>query len=291
MTVRGSIIGALALGVGPRRPLDDDTVDLAMELAGRAALGFDNARLFRRQRVIADTLQRSLMPTELPALEWLDLAGRSWVPGSGIDVGGDFYDVIEDGEDVVLVIGDVSGKGVDAAALTALARHTLRAAIVHLRELVAAISWLHDGIRAQEPEKFVTAAVIRLRQTDDGVRGEAVVAGHPPPVLVRASGATELINPPGSPPGLPFWERAETATFTLYPGDSLLLYTDGMTDVQGEAALSTEQVCGLATSLAGRSADQFATAVGAALERLRPWALRSDDVAVVVARVESRSRF
>jgi PAS domain S-box-containing protein len=285
MTVRGETIGVLALGVRPPRSLDDETVELAMELAGRAALAHDNAQLFCLQRSVADTLQRSLFPPELPSLDWVELAGHAWVPGSGVEVGGDFYDVIVAEDEAVLFIGDVCGKGVEAAALTALARHTLRAAILHLRDPVAAVSWLHDGVKAQAPDSFVTAAVVRLRRAGDILRAEAVVAGHPPPLVVRGDGSTEVVNAPGSAPGLPFWEPARPVTFTLGAGDLLLLYTDGVTDVQGDAALSTEELCGIVADFPAGCAEDAVVALGAALERRRPWPLRSDDVAVVVARV------
>jgi serine phosphatase RsbU (regulator of sigma subunit) len=287
MTVRGDVIGALALGIGPSgRRLDGEVVTAAAELAARAALCFDNATLFCQQRSIADTLQRSLVPETLPSLSWLQLAGRYWVPGTGTEVGGDFYDSLLGREEVTLLIGDVCGKGIEAASLTALARHTLRTAMNHIGDLVVALSWLHDSFRAQAPGSFVTAAVVRLRPGPDGrVRGQTAIGGHPRPLIVRAGGSTELLEPGGTAPGLPVYRAAPVVTFDLGPGDTLILYTDGVTDVPGEGALTTDELRALVADAATGDADEIATGIGAALERIRPRRARTDDIALLVAKV------
>jgi serine phosphatase RsbU (regulator of sigma subunit) len=147
------------------------------------------------------------------------------------------------------------------------------------------MSWLHDGLKAHAPDSFVTAAVVRLRRVGETVRAEAVVAGHPPPVVLRHDGSTEVVNAPGSAPGLPFWEPARPIEFTLGAGDLLVLYTDGVTDVQGDAALSTDELCAIVSGLPADVADEAVASLGATLERRRPWTLRSDDVAMVAARI------
>lgn len=287
LTVRGDVIGALALGVGPSgRHLDDETVTAAAELAARAALCFDNATLFCQQRSIADTLQRSLVPDTLPSPGWVELAGRYWVPGTGTEVGGDFYDGLLGPETLTLLIGDVCGKGIEAASLTALARHTLRTAMNHVGDPVVALSWLHDSFRSQAPDSFVTAAIVRLRPGPDGmVRGQVAVGGHPRPVIVRAGGGTEMIEPGGTAPGLPVYRPAPVVSFDLHPGDALILYTDGVTDVPGDGGLTTDQLCALVADVATGNAEEIATGIGAALERIRPRRARTDDIALVVAKV------
>ncbi|MBA2282790.1 MAG: SpoIIE family protein phosphatase [Actinomycetota bacterium] len=288
LVVRGTVVGALALGVGPSgRHLPDDVIDLATELGARAALCLDNARLFARQRHIADTLQRSLVPVDVPRPGWIDLAGRYWVPGSGVDVGGDFYDVVETGGDLTLVIGDVCGKGIEAASLTALARHTLRAVVAHLGDSAMALRWLHDSFRTQAPHSFVSVAMVRLARNGLRVCAHAHVAGHPRPIVVRADGSASTIEPGGTAPGLPVWRAAPEVGFELAPGDALVLYTDGVTDVPGDAALSAEQLVELVGEIAGAttSADDLATGIGARLEQVRPRRERIDDIALLVARV------
>ena len=285
MMVRGEVIGALALGVGGRRRLDALSVDVASELAARTALCYDNARLFSRERAVAETLQRSLVPPTLPAVEWLDLAGRYSVPGVGVEVGGDFYDAIDEDDAVVLMIGDVCGKGIEAAGLTALARHTLRAAIAHVGDPVVALRWLHDGVRVQTPDSFVTAALVRFRCTTTGALIEAAIGGHPRPILLRRDGTTEVIDPGGSAPGLPIWRPAPLVCRELNAGDTLVLYTDGVTDVPGDAALTTDDLGELVATFAGLSADAMADGLMSRLDALRPQRFRTDDIALVVARV------
>ena len=287
MTVRGQVIGALALGMGPSgRRLDDDSIDTAIELGARAALSFDNARLFCQQRDIAETLQRSLLPAALPEPGWVELAVRYWIPGAGVEVGGDFYDVLHERDSLHLVVGDVCGKGVEAAALTGLARHTIRAALTHERNAVDALRWLHDAFRGEVPDSFVTALIVRLAVEPPGrVRGEAVIGGHPRPVILRAGGSTEIIEQGGTAPGLPVHSEAPVVPFVLNPGDALVLYTDGVTDVPGDGALSLEAFAALVAESASSCAEEMATRIGTALERIRPRAQRTDDIALLVTTV------
>jgi PAS domain S-box-containing protein len=288
MEVRGSVIGALALGAGARRTFDEHIVEIASELAQRAALAYDNARLYLHQRTIADTLQRSLLPAALPDVPGLEIAVRYWAAGIGIEVGGDFYDVVAvpegDGSRVVVVIGDVCGKGVAAAGVTALARHTLRAAVTHQGDLTEALRWLHDAVIAQSPDRFVTSALVQLRPDAHGVDVEAAVGGHPRPLVVRRDGTTEELHESGTAPGMPVWRTPPVQHTRLCTGDAVVLYTDGITDVPGDAALSTTELRDLVGRLAGRTADEVATAIGAAVERRRPRRDRDDDIAIVVVR-------
>jgi serine phosphatase RsbU (regulator of sigma subunit) len=286
LSVRGRIVGALGLGLGPsRRSFGPEVLELAGQLGARAALSYENARLFSQKREIADTLQRHLLPAALPAVDWLDLASRYWVPGAAIDVGGDFYDVFEDNGDVVAIVGDVCGKGIEAASITALARHTLRAALAHGLAPVEALTWLHDAMCAQNPDSFVTVAVTRLTRNEQGtVDGEAAIGGHPRPLIVRADGATEIVDGSGAAPGMPYWQPATAVRFSLQADDILVLYTDGVTDVPGDAALTTDELLAEAAAVQADKAEDFAGAFGDMLERRRPLRQRTDDIALVVAR-------
>jgi serine phosphatase RsbU (regulator of sigma subunit) len=134
----------------------------------------------------------------------------------------------------------------------------------------------------------VTAVIVSLALGLDGsVRGEATIGGHPRPLIVRADGSTETIEPAGTAPGLPMHRAAPVVAFELDAGDALILYTDGVTDVPGAGALTPEQFAELVAGVSAGSADDVATAVGKHLEEIRPFELRSDDIAVVVAKVPS----
>jgi PAS domain S-box-containing protein len=288
MVVREEVIGVLSLARGRHRPApDEDEVQLALELAGRVALCFDNARLYERQRSIADTLQASLIPARLPDLPWLELTGRYWVPGDQVQVGGDFYDAVVHGADqaeVTLFIGDVCGKGVAAASITALARHTLRAGLAHLESLDDCIAWLHRALLEAGKDTFLTTALVRLRRAPGGVEGTVANAGHPRPVIVRADGSSEVLAGAGTPVGLDYWRPAPAVPFWMAPGDVLALYTDGVTDVPGEAAVPAERFRELLCGVADQPVDVIAGCIEAELERHQPLRHRRDDIALLIAR-------
>ena len=153
LVVRGRVIGALTLlfGAARRRPGDAD-LDLATQVAARAATAIDNARLYRDRSHIARTLQRSLLPPRLPRIEGFEIAARYRAAGEGNEVGGDFYDVFQRTDSSwIVALGDVCGKGAEAAALTALARYTLRAAAISdgaPRRLMAS---LNEAILRDQP--------------------------------------------------------------------------------------------------------------------------------------------
>jgi serine phosphatase RsbU (regulator of sigma subunit) len=179
----------------------------------------------------------------------------------------------------------VCGKGIEAASITALARHTLRAALAHGLAPVEALTWLHDAMCAQNPDSFVTVAVTRLTRNEQGtVDGEAAIGGHPRPLIVRADGATEIVDGSGAAPGMPYWQPATAVRFSLQADDILVLYTDGVTDVPGDAALTTDELLAEAAAVQADKAEDFAGAFGDMLERRRPLRQRTDDIALVVAR-------
>ena len=171
LVARGRILGAATFfyGMSGRRYGADDLV-LAEELAGRAAVAIDNARLYRGQKEIAHTLQQSLLPPELPTIPGIELAACYLPAGEGIEVGGDFYDVFETLDHAwAVVLGDVTGKGPAAAALTALARYTVRAVAMDERQPSRILASLNDAILRQRPgERFITVALLRLEPSDYG---------------------------------------------------------------------------------------------------------------------------
>jgi serine phosphatase RsbU (regulator of sigma subunit) len=286
MTVRGEIIGALSVGRGPSgRAFDDEDVRVVTELASRTALAFDNARLYSNQARIARTLQRSLVPAALEAPAWIELDAQSWVPEFDTDVGGDFYDAVIVGDSLIAFIGDVCGKGADAASLTALARHTLRTGLAHLDDLGAAVAWLHQAAVATVDDSFITLVVVRFWREDGVVRGQVVNAGHPRPVIVRANGDAEVVDGAGTPVGFSAWTAAPVVECELRRGDVFVAYTDGITDVPGDGQLSQDDVLRLFASLGAAGGASMVAGLGAWVEANRSGAERTDDIAVLSARV------
>jgi len=223
LLARGRTLGAMTLVSSlPDRRYDDDDLLLAENLAYRCALAVDNARLYRDRSEIARVLQRSLLPPHLPEIPGVELGAEYLPAGEANEVGGDFYDVINTVEDGwVCVIGDVQGKGAEAAAVTALARYTIRAVTMSNDLPSEILSGLNEAMLRQLPEdRFCTAACARLEPLDDapGVGIAVSRAGHPPPLLVRVDGTVEEISCPGRALGVfPDAELDDTHT-RLMPG-------------------------------------------------------------------------
>jgi serine phosphatase RsbU (regulator of sigma subunit) len=245
---------------------------------------------------LAGTLQQSLLPPSLPSVPGLDTAAR-YLPASGdATVVGDFYDLFPvRGPWWSAVIGDVCGKGVEAAKVTALARYTLRADIGKHLSPTAALSHLNTVMISQKSPRFLTAAYLTLRATAAGAAGRIGLAGHPPALVRRADGRIDTLGAYGRLLGVYPRARLSDVRFRLAPGDLLLLYTDGA--CEGRAAPATADprpMFGpedLARTLAGtRGQDAAATldAVAAALAaRHDGW--HSDDTAMLALRVPPRA--
>ncbi|MBC9726635.1 SpoIIE family protein phosphatase [Streptomyces sp. TRM68367] len=231
LIAHGEVLGALDLK-RTRNPLpfDDDDVVLASELAGRAAVAIDNARWFQSVRNTALTLQRSLLPDHPPRHPGLDLASRYQPAQATSEVGGDWYDVIPLARDrTALVVGDVMGNGIDAAATMGRLR-TATCAYADLDLDPGAVLKHLDKITCDLEHYIVTClyAVYDPRTR----RCHIANAGHMPPALARPGRTPALLDlPPGAPlgvGGIPF----ETTTARLDPGDLLVLYTDGLVETR-----------------------------------------------------------
>lgn len=180
---------------------------------------------------LARTLQQTLIPPAPPHVPGLDVAAAYRPAGNGQEVGGDFYDVfqIRDGEWVV-VLGDVCGKGVDAAVVTALARYTVRAASVRWELPSEALITLNEVLLRHESDRFCTVVIVRLHE-DNGVwTGTVSCGGHPMPLLTRAGGEPELWGEPGSLVGVLEDPTFHDTKITLGPGDTVVAFTDGVTE-------------------------------------------------------------
>ena len=290
LEARGRVVGAMSFITSHSgRRYDRHHLALAEDLGHRAGLAMDNALLFEHQRRIARTLQQSLLPRRMPDVEGLDIGVRYIAGGEGYDVGGDFYDLFPTAEDSWgLVIGDVVGKGPDAAALTALARYTVRTAAMQDPAPASVLGVLNDAIERQhEGSRFCTAVYARFRRVDDEFVFSIARAGHPPPLLLRADGTIDEIAPPGLLLGVFDDPRLVEAEIRLGPGDTLVLYTDGVVEARtGPTTLGEQGLVELLEHCHGLDADRCADEIERSVLDLET-GFADDDVALVVLRVEA----
>jgi serine phosphatase RsbU (regulator of sigma subunit) len=224
-------VGQMALSMASSgRRFSDDDLELAHELARRAASATENARLYSQLEHVATTLQRSLLPPELPQVPGWGFRSLYLPAGGEADVGGDFYDVFPTAAGWMAVMGDVVGRGPAAASLTAMGRYTLRTAGSLVGTPTMGLARLNENLRARGDMALCTAAVVLLRE--DGGDASLVCAGHPLPYLVR-DGQPRPVGRTG--PLLGAFEQGHwlAATLDIRAGDVLVLYTDGVLDARG----------------------------------------------------------
>ena len=264
--------------------------DITTERAHQAEV----AAAGERFATLARTLQQSLLPPSLPTPGGIELAARYHPAYQGIDVGGDFYDVFAVGDEWILVIGDVCGKGAEAATLTALARYTIRAAAIHHADPAATLAELNTAMLAHAdtgPRRFATVCCIRLRASAGGVAADIACGGHPLPVILRSDGTIEAGGEVGTLLGVFETVHLTTRSVDLRPGDTVIAVTDGVLEARDESGrlLDQEGLDELVSPLAGRPADE----IGSAIEK-RALAVQNgvarDDIAVLVARILEPSK-
>ncbi len=231
-------LGALLLGqTTSGRHFDDDDVLLAQALADRIGLALENARLHTERSHIAQTLQQSLLPPALPALPGIESAAGYFPAGDANDVGGDFYDLFESEPGLwTVLVGDVAGKGAAAASLTSLARYTLRTASMLDASPVHNLQLLNEVLLDRDAGTC-TVLYARLAPEPGALRIVATAAGHPPPLVLRADGGLEELTPPGTLLGAVEEPKLQATESQLGPGDLVLFYTDGATDVRVDGGL------------------------------------------------------
>jgi serine phosphatase RsbU (regulator of sigma subunit) len=217
----------------------------------------------------------------------VETAARFRPAQRGLEVGGDFYDVFEThGGSWAIVVGDVCGKGPEAAAVTALARYTLRALASVEQSPSRILTLLNEALLTEHPAaEFCTAAYARIDYRDDGVRLTTCAAGHPLPLLLRADGTVEPVGRPGLLLGVQDDPELQDYAAEIGPGDALMLYTDGLTDAYAPASmLDADDLASVLGSCAGRSAAAIADCVERVAldhDRQQP----RDDIALVVVRL------
>jgi serine phosphatase RsbU (regulator of sigma subunit) len=288
LTARGRSLGMMCLGRSGRFP--DDVAQLAEDLGRRAALAMDNARLYAQQADANRALQRSLLPPGTPAeTPGLDYSVVYEPAGETNEVGGDFYDLFTTGESSWrFAIGDVCGTGPEAAAVTGLARHTIRLLAREGYDVASVVSRLNQAILEEgERARFLTLLHGEITRTEDGLDLSLISAGHPEALRLRPSGVVEAVVSSQSLLGV-FPEAEFVADHVhLAPGDVLLGVTDGVTERRSGTRLLDDD--GGLSKLLAECADLSARAVAERIRRaVQDFAIEpsADDLAILVLRAD-----
>ncbi|MEY2403904.1 MAG: hypothetical protein QOD38_1455 [Acidimicrobiaceae bacterium] len=285
LTIDGSSLGG-----------DDDAA--ARAAADRIGRALEAAQRVSNQARAMRTLEHSLLPAALLPIPGLQLAMRH-VPAQGAhDLSGDFYDAVRTGDTTTLIVGDVQGKGVEAATLTSLARHTLRAGALDGQRPAELLRHLNTALLYGQEEqlagghdqilRFVTAVAARVEPHEDGSPGFTLTiarAGQPPPIIVRGDGRFEPVEPAGVLLGVTERPEFEEATTDLAIGDTLVLYTDGVIEQRGGDghAMSEQHLGMLVRNRRGViDAEAIAQLIEDTVHLVAPEDIR-DDVAILVA--------
>jgi serine phosphatase RsbU (regulator of sigma subunit) len=280
------VIATLTIvSLNPERPITPTTLDVAETVAAQAALAIDNARLYQQQKDFADAMQRSLLPQVRPAVTGLDV-GEVYAPSARVELGGDLYDYValDDGRFAV-VLGDVTGHGIDAAADMAMAKYVFRALVRdHSRpsEFVrAANRVVVDEIA---PGKFITLLYLVI----DPATGEVACAsaGHPPPRLVDAKGNVRPLSAHGLALGVDHDQAYEEVHAQLEPGGAVVLYTDGVIEARRNSEqYGLERLDALLSRKRHFGAEDIAASVIESARRFTGGDLTDDCAVVVVKRI------
>lgn len=264
LTARGRAVGVLVLAW--RRPFEFSAEDVARlgHLTDRAAIALDSARIYDDHARVTRVLEESLRPPALPDIPLLDVAGLFRPAADHLMVGGDFYDVHSGGDDWIAVLGDVCGKGVDAAVLNGRARQSIRTAVRFDRNPARILGILNDVLYDDGSDQFVTAVCARLRPVDDGdVIADIAVAGHHPPVVVRADGALEQPEITGRLAGvLPGDADYRETSVRLAPKDTMVMFSDGILEARGSGDFyGAQRLTRLLTRYAGTGSGPIVEAI------------------------------
>jgi serine phosphatase RsbU (regulator of sigma subunit) len=283
-------IGAITLvSAESNRRLSHTDLALAERLGRRAGTAVESAWLYTERTRIANVLEAALLPESLPAIPGIEIESLYRVAGELNDVGGDFYDVLAYGaERWLLVIGDVCGKGPRAAGVTALARHTLRAAAMLGQSPIGMLGTLHESLRHQpEGADLCTVCLVTLERRAAHARLTVTLAGHPPPLLIDAHGACTQVGRPGTLLGVLDPIDIGEVDAELHAGETLLLYTDGLPEAgRADLQLDEQRLFDLCAAAASEPT------LGGLLVRIEQAALRRaagrlrDDIALLALRLQ-----
>jgi serine phosphatase RsbU (regulator of sigma subunit) len=285
--VGGRVAGVLHASSRDPGAFEEDDADFLQSIADLLAVTIERTRSFDQRDRMATALERALLPMSLPHVPGFEIATMYRPSRFGDDVGGDFYDVFGEGNVWYLAIGDVCGKGPEAAAIMGMTRIALRSLAREddARPLPEVLELLNGFLLDSElmGERFCTVCVARLELSDGGATVTACLGGHPPPLLVRADGSLGTIGKPGSLLGLFADVSLHETRAELGRGDSIALFTDGVTEVSVEHPDEGESVL-RSTLIAAATED--AAGIVKTVERtlLEPRGELRDDAALVVAK-------
>jgi serine phosphatase RsbU (regulator of sigma subunit) len=291
MIARGRTLGAISfLQLRGYARHDLNLLSVLEDLSGRAALAFDNARLYAERAQVASTLRRSLIPALLPEIPGLELASYFRPSDASSEVGGDFYDVFGDRDDCWLVVGDVCGKGAEAAALTGFLRHTTAAYARESHSPGNVLSQVNQAMLDHDAfnGRFATAVLARIRSVRSQVEVTVALAGHPAALVVRANAqrAHEL-GERGALLGVFADASIAESTTALEPGDGLALYTDGLPEAHAPARLVTVQE--MIEQLQSTPPSSAKSTIDSLLALIGPDDSVRDDIAILCAQVQPSS--
>jgi serine phosphatase RsbU (regulator of sigma subunit) len=287
LIVEGRVTGVMPIGSFTQRTFTPEEVRLTQLAADRMAIAIENARLYQREHRIAETLQRSLLPNTLPSVPGLAVAARYLPARLETQVGGDWYDVLAlPGGGLALSIGDVSGHGVEAAALMSQLRNGLRAAALEGTGVAAAVQRVDALLQSQRQRDDSIATAVFARLNGDGTGLELSSAGHLPPLVAQPDGEVHFLDEARSVPlGVPAHVERRSYSCTLSRGSMLLLYTDGLVERRGTPITDgLERLADAARSMGTDPEAACDRVVRAMLGGEGP----ADDVAVLAVAVDGR---
>ncbi|HUA73666.1 MAG TPA: SpoIIE family protein phosphatase [Solirubrobacteraceae bacterium] len=282
LIVRGRPIGALTMvNAESGRSFDRGDLEFAEQIAARAALAVEGARLYSERSKIARTLQSSLLPEAIPEIPGWEIAAVYRPAGQETEVGGDFYDFWELDGEWLMVIGDVTGKGVGAAAVTSLVRHTARAASEFDARPSQVLARIDAALRRRPVVSLCTALCLRLSSTG----ATLAVGGHPSPLCLAADGTVREVGEHGTLLGALARTRWPESEVELHPGDTLAVFTDGVTDTVGADGerWGAERLRETLAAAQGLAPAQITARLVQALDEFQVGA-QADDTAVVMMR-------
>ena len=281
----GNVLGVLSVGRPEGRSHTAEERDVIIDFAKRCALALDNAHIHTEREQVAKDFQAALMPQALPVVPWASFAAE-YVPATsfGTHVGGDFYDVMPLGEGQVWAsIGDVCGKGAQAAAVTGIVRDVLRVMIRDGRPLPRALELLNLTLLDQpDNSRYATVASAILHQEVGGFTAQLCLSGHDRPLLLRKDGVSEWVGREGTAVGLLPEIKTQLVDVKLEVGDSLVLFTDGVTERrEGSNMFGIERIASVLRPVAGQPSDVIASRLRSAVEDFSNEPAR-DDMAILV---------
>jgi PAS domain S-box-containing protein len=285
MRVANRVIGAMTFVAAETvGNYDEEDLAFAAGVARRAAVAVENSRLYTAQARMAETLQQSLLPNRLPEVPGWSAAAVYRSGDASTEVGGDFYDLFQVDDGLVVVLGDITGKGVAAATQTAFARHTAKTAALLGMPPRAILSLLNDALLNEPQLSLLTAVCAHFRERDGTVTVTIASGGHPLPVLLRENQPPHTIGEHGTILGAPFEPEWSEQTIELWPEDLVVFYTDGVPDTPGEESRFGEGR--LLELLAGvpRDAESVVAAIDSSLREFQAGAVTDDTALLVLQR-------